>query len=309
MNILKAIGGLFVRLWRWIKETAWIHPLLIVGAIFAVIFSIPKFTEWVSAINVASASRYWSDYKLTINNETASTNDYNTAADKLTQSINEWSNFSGEYHTYEEWDAGMKAKLADKKLSVNIDPRTEYGEKFFLVYVSEDCANCDAIQPAFETLKEYWNTNYKIEGSAPYKIHTIFADESSDNDEQYTIPSEKKAFVRYLNKFNDNDFLASAGGRLETAPYKLNANVGDSNYTYFIDGDADKFSVPTILLVDFTKEAFELNDPRIGVSEVTFGVSGEDKFAKAQVIANMWNHTTKTNNTNPFSDVYNNKSK
>ena len=41
MKILKVIATPFVALWRWIKETAWVQPLLIVGCIFAVIFSIP----------------------------------------------------------------------------------------------------------------------------------------------------------------------------------------------------------------------------------------------------------------------------
>ena len=40
MVVLRAIGGFFARIGRWIKETAWIQPLLIVGAIFAVIFAI-----------------------------------------------------------------------------------------------------------------------------------------------------------------------------------------------------------------------------------------------------------------------------
>ena len=39
MKILKAIGAFFARIWRWIKETAWVQPLLIVGAIFAIIFA------------------------------------------------------------------------------------------------------------------------------------------------------------------------------------------------------------------------------------------------------------------------------
>ena len=40
-KILSAIGGFFVKIGRWIANTAWIQPLLIVGGIFAVIFSIP----------------------------------------------------------------------------------------------------------------------------------------------------------------------------------------------------------------------------------------------------------------------------
>ena len=140
MNILKAIGNLFIRLWRWIKETAWVQPLLIVGAIFAVIFSIPRFTEWINSIQAASASRYWAEYKKTLQGENDKINEFNTEADKLTQSISEWSNLDGEYKTYAEWEAGMTAKLNAGSLDVNMDPRTTYGKKFFMIYVSNDCA-------------------------------------------------------------------------------------------------------------------------------------------------------------------------
>ena len=306
MNIIKAIGSLFVRLWRWIKETAWVQPLLIVGAIFAVIFSIPKFTEWVNAIQAQATTRYWASYKKSMNNENDSIKDYNTDADKLTESIHEWSNLDGEYATYEEWEAGMKAKLEAGTLNVKQDPRTVYGEKFFLVYVGEDCSGCETIQPAFETLADNWNNDmFKFEDKLPFKIHTIYTDEESDNDDNYDLESDKHSFVRYLNKFEDNDYLPDAGSRLMEAPYKANSSAGDSNYTYFINGDHESFATPTIILVDFTKEAFDLEDMRVGVSEVLFGISGSGKYAKAQVLVDMWNHTTKTDTSNKFSDVYN----
>jgi len=304
MNILKSIGGLFIRLWRWIKETAWVQPLLIVGAIFAVIFSIPKFTEWVNAIQVQAASRYWADYKHTMNNEVESTKVYGTAADKITEAIHEWSNLDDEYETYDEWVAGMTAKLNSKSLNVNVDPRKEYGEKFFLVYVGEDCSSCDAIQPAFEALSENWNTMFHIEDKVPFKLHTIYTDEESDNDDDYDLDEYKKSFVRYLDKFEDNNFLPDAGRRLREAPYKKNNSVGDSNYDNFEKGDHSGFATPTILLVDFTKEAFNLELSRVGVSEVLFGVSGSGKYEKAAVLADMWNHTN-SDTANKFSDNYN----
>ena len=41
MYILKSLSAAFSRFWCWIRETAWVLPLLIVVGIFAVIFSIP----------------------------------------------------------------------------------------------------------------------------------------------------------------------------------------------------------------------------------------------------------------------------
>lgn len=311
MNILKAFGNFFAKIWRWIKETAWVQPLLIVGAIFAVIFSIPKITEWVQSFQVEAASRYYANYKHTLQGENLADKDsgkvtYDSEADKLTEAIHEWSNLNGAYKSYEEWDAGMKAKLANNELNVNIDPREVYGEKFFLVYVSNDCSNCDAVQPGFDALASGWNTRFAIDDAAEhgFRLHTIFTDDDSDNDDDFDIEEQQKAFVRYLDKFEDNDFLPAAGERLTKAPYKLNSNASTTNYDYFSTGDHTNFSTPTILLIDFSKESFNLRQSRVGVSEVLFGVSGDDKIAKADNLAKMWNHTG-SDVSNMFSEAYN----
>ncbi len=45
-----AIGRFFAKIWNWIKETAWVQPLLIVGLIFGVIFSIPAITKGIKQL-------------------------------------------------------------------------------------------------------------------------------------------------------------------------------------------------------------------------------------------------------------------
>ncbi|MGN1295280.1 MAG: hypothetical protein ACI4U5_02615 [Bacilli bacterium] len=51
-KVLKAIGGFFKRIWEWIKNTAWVQPVLIVSLIFAVIFSINPIVNGIkSALN------------------------------------------------------------------------------------------------------------------------------------------------------------------------------------------------------------------------------------------------------------------
>lgn len=295
MNILKGIGGLFTKLWRWIKETAWVQPLLIVGAIFAIIFSIPKITDWVKSMNADSTSAYYTQFKLNLEGQ-VSNNDATSQADEITGFINDWSNFERKYDSYEAYRADLE-KNAHEQLD-------KYGEKFYLVYVGKDCSNCEAIQPGFEALQKDWGTRFSPDDNRNFKMFTIFSDDESTNDDSFTIEDQKKAFVRYLDKWNDAGFFTDAGGRLEEAPYHKAASITDSNYENFINADHTNFSVPTILLIDFSKEAFELNQSRVGVSEVLFGVSGSDKVAKAELLREMWNHTTKTDNSNPFSDVY-----
>ena len=48
-KVLRAIGGFFAKIGRWIANTAWVQPLLIVGGIFAIIFSIPYIKNWVKS--------------------------------------------------------------------------------------------------------------------------------------------------------------------------------------------------------------------------------------------------------------------
>ena len=297
MNILKAIGGFFTKLWRWIKETAWVQPLLIVGAIFAVIFSIPKITGWVESWGLGSASRYFAEYQQSLEGETEEIGDFSTKADQLTKAINDWSNFDDQYDDYASYRTAIEA-------SEN-NPIQAYGEKFFLVYVQGDnCANCDAVKPGFETLQNNWTGSYAPSDGRDFKMYTIFADESSTNDEDYDLEADQKAFNRYLNKFSDNDFFSEAGGRLmDEAPYKINASVGDADYENFTNADTTNFSVPTVLLIDFSEEAFNLRNSRPGVSEVLFGVTGNDKNAKADLLLDMWNHTD-ADSTNAFSDDY-----
>ena len=47
MKFLKILDTPFVKLWGWIKDTAWVQPLLIVGCIFGVIFSIPYISKGI----------------------------------------------------------------------------------------------------------------------------------------------------------------------------------------------------------------------------------------------------------------------
>ncbi|MFA7700859.1 MAG: hypothetical protein WCX85_03200 [Bacilli bacterium] len=122
MKILKAIGALFVRIGHWIKDTAWVQPLLIVGAIFAVIFSIPSITGWIEGLaeDARSSEKYYQKYQRSL--------------------------------------AGGETSEADKLIAdiQDGDAKSTIGEKFFLVFVSEDCQACKESKEAFEELEKRW---------------------------------------------------------------------------------------------------------------------------------------------------------
>ncbi len=303
MNILKAMNASLTKLWRWIRETAWVQPLLIVGAIFAVIFSIPKATAWVQSFGVGTSTAYYMAQRKTLEGETKEIGDISSEADKLTYALMKWSNFADqgtEYETYDAWKTAFDA--SSEKATIE----KAGGEKFFLVYVAKDNTASDEAQEGFETLEDNWGTRYVAADKRSFAFSTIYTDEDSTNDEDFVIDSEKTAFNRYLVKFDDLGFFSDAGARFDLCPYKKNASLTtSSNYDNFTDAgtklDASSFVKPTVILIDFSKEAFDLG--RVGVSEVLFGVSGDKSYDKATLLMKMWNHTS-DDTSNQFSKAY-----
>ena len=292
MIILKAIGNFFVKVWRWIKETAWIQPLLIVGGIFAIIFSIPYITDWVGSWGYGSTGAYFNSKLQSLEGEKEEAvkgkdGDYVTEADKIV------------YDIYEN------TKLA---YDGNYDQiNSEYGEKFFLVFTSDDCDGCSKAEEGFKALfdTDNWGKLLVAEDYASFKdptnlIYTINASEASTNDENYKDTQNSKAFYRFLER--NLSFFNMTGYYLEnSAPYKINRSVGETNYNHYSTPDFEDFVTPTILLVDYTEAARAQN--RAGVSEVIFGVSGDTELDKARLLLQMWDHTT-SRTDNPFSANY-----
>ena len=290
MNILKSINATFNKFWRWIKETAWVQPLLIVGGIFAIIFSISRFNSWFSVMAVGTSTGYFNSYRVSLENE--GTSGYETAADKLTDSIN-----SGSFDDYNSY-AKLKADLESKGVIA------DYGVKYFLLFVEEDCAGCTNAENAFKLLEDGWNKpTFKFEDENPLAIKSIFADELSTNDKDYELDEDSKAFYRYVKKFDERDFWTRAAGRLEGRPYKDNKSVGASKYESLENAEASNWETPTIFLVDWTEAAF--NEGVAGISEVLFGfTSGTTDYERATLLQRMWNHVA-LDNTEASKDVDN----
>ena len=292
MIILKSIGALFVKLWRWIKETAWVQPLLIVGGIFAIIFSIPYITDWVNSWGYGASGAYFSSKLQSLEGERdeyslGTENDYLTDADKITMDIYKNTTFAynGEYSSID----------------------SAYGEKFFLVFTGDDCSGCDAAEEGFKALldTDNWGSLFIAEDYQSFKdpsklLYTINASEVSSNDGDYDVEgTNDKAFYRYL--YRNLNFFNETGYRLEESPYKLNRSIGDTNYDNYTTPALKDFVTPTILLVDYTETAQAQN--RAGVSEVLFGLSGDTELDKAKVLLSMWDHCT-SRTDNPFGSNY-----
>lgn len=282
MIVLKTIGAFFVKIWRWIKETAWVQPLLIVGAIFAIIFSIPYITDWVSSWGYGSTGTFFNSKKRTLEGEkVAEDSSYLTKADEITLNI---------YNNILKIEQGE---------SETIDTTT-YGEKFFFIYTASDCDGCDKAESGFKYLSEQWGSKYFAKDNKNFNFYSIFTNEKSSNDSDYSeTTNDKTAFQRYLGRHLD--FFNKTSTYLTKAPYKTNKGLDDTNYGYYEKPDPDKFVTPTILLVDFSEEAINAN--RAGVSEVLFGLSGDTDAERAKMLMKMWNHLD-NDVENEFSSIY-----
>jgi len=174
-KVLAAIGGFFAKIWRWIVETAWIQPLLIVGIIFGVIFSIPSISSW---INEESETK--GQYAF-----------YNKNKIKATELLK----------CYEEDDFSslLEKNGADRGL---------------LVFIEEDCDMCIKQEEAFKLFskEQYWNYdgNQKV---AP-AINFVYVDYDREEDKDDTQAKaffelldvhdlEEKVQIAYLETPND----------------------------------------------------------------------------------------------------------
>ena len=143
MVVFRAIGAFFARIWRWIKETAWIQPLLIVGIIFGVIFSIPSIVNGITNLveQINSSESYYHRFEKSL------VNGADSDADKLTVSVLSVMD-----------DASKKDDVV-----------STYGEKFFIMYVSNDCASCKEAREGFETFESDFY-KYVKDDKVPFKM-------------------------------------------------------------------------------------------------------------------------------------------
>ena len=197
MKVLRAIGNFFVRIGRWIRDTAWVQPLLIVGGIFAIVFSIPYITKWVQSWYVAGAEdvEYYDNFKLSLDG--CDTKD--SKADKLLQYLIDRNN----------------GDATDKQIE-------DYGDKFFISFVQEDCASCESNYYGFEYLQKNWDKNgYDIDDNNKFGL-----------DLSYTLtgnnPSKNGNLIPTISDYQE--ILSGAGTyELGIGSFDKSSNI---NHTY-----------------------------------------------------------------------------
>ena len=264
MKVLSAIGGFFARIGRWIKETAWIQPLLIVGAIFAVIFAIPHIIDGVKGWFDESdaANKYFAKYQL--------------ALDKADQGKGE-----SEVDTFFTY--------LENREEDNI--KSKYGERFFVAFVTKDNATCKDLYGGLKMFQDKWAD--KKEGefkglAGEFKLITIYTDTVSEADESVNLFNE--VWVNHIELFED----LGRNGYLAKTYYAQNKNYTDDNYINSFIGSSDTkscpMSAPLVMYFDFSDGNLIENKRIVGLSDVIFSVDGSSDLEKARTLRNCWAH-------------------
>ena len=265
-KVLRAIGGFFAKIGRWIANTAWIQPLLIVGGIFAVIFSIPYIKQ---AIEDAQAAKTVDEELSFYKGKAISLSGAETHSSKLDKLF-----------TYLE-----EEKYADVK--------SEFGEKFFLSFVEETCSSCKECAPGYMKLQSEFS-KWGLDGS--FKMWTVMVD-TTNSDGTYLA---KEVLKEHSVLFEE---LAADFGEEFREDYALYKNFSSSASTLetsinalatAVNEDGAGFETPTTLFIDVSSEGLARECVSHGVTAIFFNyttyVSDSTNFNKAKFLQHCWNY-------------------
>ena len=276
MVVLRAIGGFFARIGRWIKETAWIQPLLIVGAIFAVIFSIPHIIKGVSSWFDESdnANKFLTRYRLDLKDANVVPDGKYVGKSKV-----------DEFFTYVE--------------DANVDKiKSTYGERFFVAFVKDDSSSKD-LYGGLKTFKDKWAAkDQEFVGinkdllKGEFRLHTIYVDSTTTVDDE-----EINLFDQvWTNHYTLFETMASSN-YLDTTYYALNRGYSVSDYEKaFIsdNSDACPMSTPLMMYFDYSEDNPLKDNQKVkGLSDVIFAVDGSSDLERARTLKNCWAHADK----------------
>lgn len=271
MKFLKALATPFIKLWNWIKQTAWVQPLLIVGCIFAVIFSIPYIADGIKNVSKKEEDtmKYYKDNSFSIK-----------GAYKGTSKADE---FLGDYITLQKaWDT----KDTDESKTVIEDMSKQYGEKFFFAFVGSECEQCDSFSQGFKYLEKN-SKDFALKGT--FKLHSIIVDEKIDGSEKNEYKEDspyKQLFDRNSKAFEE---IVQAGLQSFYAQH-LVSNTDYKNKLQSIMISDSVIEVPLVCLIDLTAE----NTTEFITTQVFYSISGDNDIDKAQYLTDAWNYQGET---------------
>jgi len=268
MIVLRAIGRFFGKIGRWIRDTAWVQPLLIVGGIFAIIFSIPKIVEWVDEMNEESnAAQTFFENKLISSQGKEDQLSVGSTLDKYLTAL------EGDYETKEE-----AYNAVNSVLKIN-------SKRFFIIFVDES-STCDSLYTGLNYLKSNWkNAEFKdLEDS--FAFRTIYVDAIDEYDES------TKLFDDIYEHHSFENLAADCYNTL----YADNKNFNENDDTHY-ESLTTSISAGTILYFNYNeyaandeRGAFDANIKTKGLRScfTASDVAGSGEYERAQKLADAW---------------------
>ena len=267
MKVLSAIGRFFARIGRWIKETAWIQPLLIVGAIFAIIFAIPHIINgvkgWFSSSD--STNAFFAQYRLSLNN-----------ADNIKDGASVGSSDVDKFLTYvEDGERDQVTKMVG-------------AERFFVAFIQKESGSAKELYEGIKEFRDNFNRNDEFLGlKGKFKLITIYTDTTNDDDENLFDMTWKN----HIDLFED---MANSNFLPYTAYAVNNGYKADKYASNFLANESeDKCPINTPLVMYFNySDDYQVENQKVnGLSDVLFSVDGGDKLEKARTLKRCWSHT------------------
>ena len=279
VKFLKVIGTPFIKLWTWIKETAWVQPLLIVGIIFAVIFSIPSITSWVQSWDFGSDSyTFLKDRQLSLEGIT----------DKSTEG-EAYNFFSAFDEAQESWANGDKEGARE-----SLHEYVGDSNKMLVLFVQEDDTAENVNEALNYLVNDGWNRVTSLDKTAPsLQLRTIFTDQTVEVDKGDTTYRDHTPFDYLFTLSYYERFCYQAAEVATHCPYYRNkVSDADQSTISSIETSAenitsyDSFStaVPYYVIIDLT----DTNQTNYIISNTFFTVDGEDRFERADFFAQAW---------------------
>ncbi len=270
MKVLRAIGGFFAKIGRWIANTAWIQPLLIVGGIFGIIFSIPYIKKGIEGLQADTTDynyQYYSNHALGLTGE-------NSKAEKLL--------------TYLE---NEEFKLIEE----------EFAPKFFLTFVEKSCANCKECVAGYKAFSSNFNSLVSDKDEAKFKLYTILVDKK-DSDGNYLA---KDIMKNHQELFDDivETYCESTEATDPNKGYSLYKNQSSSKSSLMekIKGlqnatqdEGSGLSTPTTFMIDVTEKGRTKFNAH-GITSIFFNyndfISGDiNKTTKSYLLRDCWTY-------------------
>lgn len=275
MKFFRKLATPFIAIGRWIKETAWVQPLLIVGVLFAIIFSIPSISKAIKDANAETDVEWYTAKQLKLD-------DVATKESQVNEFLEEYIN------AQEAWSKGNNDEAK------NIMKKYSESEKFVLFFVQSDCQACEDTQEACEYVIDNWDAlinNEEGKEYQPFEYQSIICDQEIEDKKEY----EKRKPFDYL--YGDGNWFQfiydaiDAGTHSNYYRFGKEATTIQNNLNSIIQADSSSASFSsnfqTPMIVEFNLNSEE-NKTEYIISNIIFKLDGDDVYARSEFLVNMW---------------------